>query len=157
MTIKLTAVGKTDDKHLQNLINLYHNRLKHYNRFEMDIIPDLKKTKNLSELEQKNKEGEFILKKVAPSDIVILLDENGASFSSEGFADFLQKKMNSGRKQLVFVIGGPYGFSEAMYKRANHKISLSKMTFSHQMVRLFFTEQLYRAFTILKNEPYHHR
>lgn len=157
MTIKLTAIGKTDDKQLQSLIELYRKRLQHYNRFEFEIIPDLKKTKNLSEAQQKEKEGELILKKTTSSDLIVLLDEKGASFSSVEFADFLQKKMNSGRKQLNFIIGGPYGFSDAVYKRADHKIALSKMTFSHQMVRLFFTEQLYRAFTILKNEPYHHQ
>ncbi|HET8808729.1 MAG TPA: 23S rRNA (pseudouridine(1915)-N(3))-methyltransferase RlmH [Flavobacteriaceae bacterium] len=157
MTIKLTAVGKTDNKELKNLIDLYRKRLTHYSRFEMELLPDLKKTKGLSESQQKTKEGELILAKINSSDHLVLLDENGASFSSEGFSGFIQKQMNSGKKQLVFAIGGPYGFSEEVYERANQKISLSKMTFSHQMVRLFFVEQLYRAFTILKNEPYHHK
>lgn len=157
MTIKLTVVGKTDRKELKSLIDLYHTRLKHYVRFQLELIPDLKKTKGLNEIQQKTKEGELILAKTNPSDHVVLLDENGTSFSSEGFSGFVQKQMNSGKKQLVFVIGGPYGFSDAVYKRANAKIALSKMTFSHQMVRLFFVEQLYRAFTILKNEPYHHK
>ena len=157
MTIKLLAVGKTDSKSLQELIAEYENRLKHYIKFEIEIIPDIKNAKNLSETQQKEKEGELILKKIQPTSILVLLDENGKQFSSIDFATYLQKKMNSGIKQLVFVIGGPYGFSEALYKKAQAKISLSKMTFSHQMVRLFIVEQIYRGFTILKNEPYHHR
>ena len=157
MTIKLLAVGKTDSKSLQELIAEYKNRLKHYIKFEIEIIPDIKNAKNLSEMQQKEKEGELILKKIQPTSILVLLDENGKQFSSIDFATYLQKKMNSGIKQLVFVIGGPYGFSEAVYKKAQAKISLSKMTFSHQIVRLFIVEQIYRGFTILKNEPYHHR
>ena len=157
MTIKLLAIGKTDNKELTSLIDTYKSRLNHYIKFEFEIIPDLKKAKNLSENEQKQKEGELILKKVSSSDALILLDEKGKQFSSLNFADYLQKQMNTGLKQLIFVIGGPYGFSDDVYKKANGKISLSKMTFSHQMVRLFFIEQLYRGFTILKNEPYHHR
>jgi 23S rRNA (pseudouridine1915-N3)-methyltransferase len=157
MTIKLIAIGKTDSVSLQDLVKVYENRLKHYVRFELDIIPDIKNVKNLSETEQKDKEGELILKKLNAADVLILLDENGKQFGSVEFADFLQKKMNSGIKQLVLVIGGPYGFSDVVYAKAQAKISLSKMTFSHQMVRLFIVEQLYRAFTILKNEPYHHR
>jgi 23S rRNA (pseudouridine1915-N3)-methyltransferase len=157
MTIKLLAIGKTDSAELQQLINLYEKRLGHYVHFSMEIIPDLKKTKNLSERQQKEKEGELVLKRLAPTDILVLLDENGKQFTSLDFSSYLQKKMNSGIKQLVFVIGGPYGFSEAVYKMASGKISLSKMTFSHQMVRLFMIEQVYRAFTILKNEPYHHQ
>ncbi len=157
MTIKLIAIGKTDSVSLQDLIKEYENRLKHYIKFELDIIPDIKNVKNLSETQQKEKEGELILKKLKATDVLILLDENGKHFGSVEFADFLQKKMNSGIKQLVLVIGGPYGFSDAIYTKAQAKISLSKMTFSHQMVRLFIIEQLYRAFTILKNEPYHHR
>ena len=137
MTIKLLAVGKTDSKSLQELIAEYENRLKHYIKFEIEIIPDIKNAKNLSEMQQKEKEGELILKKIQPTSILVLLDENGKQFSSVDFATYLQKKMNSGIKQLVFVIGGPYGFSEALYKKAQAKISLSKMTFSHQMVRLF--------------------
>lgn len=123
----------------------------------MEFIPDLKKAKNLEEGLQKQKEGELILSRIQPSDFVVILDENGDQFSSEGFSEYLQKRMNSGLKQLVFIIGGPYGFSEEVYQRSNSKLSISKMTFSHQMVRLFFIEQLYRGFTILKNEPYHHR
>jgi len=157
MTIKLIAIGKTDSVSLQDLIKEYENRLKHYVKFELVIIPDIKNVKNLSETQQKEKEGVLILKKLNTTDVLILLDENGKQFGSVEFSDYLQKKMNSGIKQLVFVIGGPYGFSDAIYTKAQAKISLSKMTFSHQMVRLFIVEQLYRAFTILKNEPYHHQ
>ncbi|MDC6406016.1 MULTISPECIES: 23S rRNA (pseudouridine(1915)-N(3))-methyltransferase RlmH [Maribacter] len=157
MTIKLLAIGKTDSKELQKLISMYEQRLGHYVKFELEIIPDLKKTKNLSAEQQKIKEGELIFKSLANTDILVLLDENGKQYSSLEFSGYLQKKMNSGLKQLVFLIGGPYGFSEEIYKKASGKISLSKMTFSHQMVRVFFVEQLYRAFTILRNEPYHHQ
>lgn len=157
MTIKLLAIGKTDSKLLQQMITEYENRLKHYIGFELHTIPDLKNTKNLSEAQQKEKEGELILKRLSPTDILVLLDENGQQFSSIDFSKYLQKKMNSGIKQLVFVIGGPYGFSDKVYQMAKGKISFSKMTFSHQIVRLFVVEQLYRAFTILRNEPYHHR
>lgn len=157
MNIKLITIGKTDNKNLQSLIEDYVKRLSHYIKFEFDIIPDIKNTKHLSESQQKEKEGELILSKTQNSDVLILLDENGKQMDSVTFANYLQKHMNSGIKTLVFVIGGPYGFSDALYKRANGKLSLSKMTFSHQMVRLFFIEQLYRGFTILKNEPYHHR
>ncbi|SHG22418.1 23S rRNA (pseudouridine1915-N3)-methyltransferase [Salegentibacter echinorum] len=157
MTIKLLCIGKTDNRELKQLIEVYYKRLQFYNKFEIEIIPDLKKTKNLDENKQKEKEGSLISAKLQNSDFVVLLDENGKEFSSEKFSAYLQKRLNSGLKQLIFIIGGPYGFSEAIYKRADAKIALSQMTFSHQMVRLFFTEQLYRAFTILKNEPYHHR
>lgn len=157
MTIKLVCIGKTDKKELEELIKIYSNRLQHYIKFELEVIPDLKKTKNLDENQQKIKEGELILAGVQNSDFLVLLDENGKQYTSENFSEYLQKRMNTGLKKLIFVIGGPYGFSEEVYQRADSKISLSKMTFSHQMVRLFFTEQLYRAFTILKNEPYHHR
>ncbi len=156
MKIKLLAIGKTNDKNLQNLIEIYQNRLKHYINFQLEIIPDLKNNKNLSAQEQKKKEGELLLKKLTPTDILVLLDEKGKEFRSIEFSKYLQKKMNSGSKQLVLAIGGSYGFSEAVYKKAHEKISLSKMTFSHQMIRLFAVEQIYRAFTILKNEPYHH-
>ena len=156
MTIKLLAIGKTDSSQLQELIEVYQNRLQHYINFEIELIPDLKKTKNLSEEQQKNMEGQLILKKLTPTDVLILFDEKGKQFTSIEFSQYLQKKMNSGIKQIVFLIGGPYGFSNDIYAKASGKISLSKMTFSHQMVRLFITEQLYRAFTILKNEPYHH-
>ncbi len=157
MTIKLLGIGKTDDPALQNLTEVYIKRLGFYNKFEFEIIPDIKNAKNLDENQQKQKEGELLLNKVAASDFVVLLDENGKQYSSEEFSEFIQKRLNSGLKQLVFIIGGPYGFSEDVYKRADAKLSLSKMTFSHQMIRLFFVEQLYRAFTILKNEPYHHK
>jgi len=157
MTIKLLAIGKTDSAPLLQLISEYENRLKHYIKFEIELLPDLKKTKNLTEVQQKEKEGEAILKKINPTDVLLLLDENGKTYSSIEFSHFLQKKMNAGIKQLVLVIGGPYGFSPAVYAKAQGKISLSKMTFSHQMIRLFVVEQIYRAFTILKNEPYHHQ
>jgi len=157
MTIKLLAVGKTESKELQNLIDDYQKRLGFYVKFEFDIIPDLKNAKNLTEDQQKQKEGELILNKLNPSEILILLDENGKQIDSISFSSYLQKHMNSGIKQLVFAIGGPYGFSSEVYEKSHGKLSLSKMTFSHQMVRLFVVEQLYRAFTILKNEPYHHR
>ncbi len=157
MTIRLLTIGKTDNSSLQQLITEYQNRLKHYVKFELEIIPDIKNSKNLSEAQQKEKEGDLILKKLSNTDVLVLLDENGKQFSSIDFSNYLQKKMNSGIKQLVFVIGGPYGFSDSIYQKAQGKISLSKMTFSHQMVRLFVIEQIYRGFTILKNEPYHHR
>lgn len=157
MNIKLLAIGKTDNKALQTLIDDYTKRLSFYIKFELEIIPDVKNVKNLSEIQQKEKEGELILSKLSATDQLILLDENGTAFSSIGFSDYLQKKMNAGIKTLVFVIGGPYGFSEEVYKKAKGKISLSEMTFSHQMVRLFVIEQIYRGFTILKNEPYHHQ
>ena len=157
MTIKLVCVGKTDKRELEDLINIYSERLQHYIKFEMEVIPDLKKTKNLDENQQKIKEGDLILSGTQNSDFLVLLDEDGKQYDSVAFSEYIQKRMNTGLKRLIFVIGGPYGFSDAIYTRANGKISLSKMTFSHQMVRLFATEQLYRAFTILKNEPYHHR
>ncbi|MEM7087180.1 MAG: 23S rRNA (pseudouridine(1915)-N(3))-methyltransferase RlmH [Bacteroidota bacterium] len=157
MKITLLAIGKTDDRNLQSLIEAYSKRLKHYVSFNFEIIPDIKNVKNLSEVQQKNKEGQELLKRLSPSDTPVLLDENGKSFSSVGFSQYLQKKMNSGLKNLVFIIGGPYGFSDEIYQRANGKVALSQMTFSHQMVRLFFVEQLYRGFTILRNEPYHHQ
>ena len=157
MNIKLLAIGKTDNKNLQSLIDEYAKRLSFYIKFDLEIIPDIKNVKNLSESQQKEKEGEMILSKITATDQLILLDENGKTFSSVAFSEELQKKMNSGIKTLVFVIGGPYGFSDEVYKKAAGKISLSLKTFSHQMVRLFFIEQLYRGFTILKNEPYHHQ
>lgn len=157
MNIKLLAIGKTDNKNLQTLIEEYTKRLSFYVKFDLELIPDIKNVKNLSEAQQKEKEGELILSKITATDNLILLDENGKTFSSVEFSEFLQKKMNAGIKTLVFVIGGPYGFSETVYQKANGKVSLSEMTFSHQMVRLFIIEQLYRGFTILKNEPYHHQ
>ena len=156
MKIKLLAIGKTDNKNLIQLIEEYQNRLKHYIKFELDIIPDIKNVKNLSEIEQREKEGERIIAKLQNTDQLVLLDDKGKHFTSIEFSQYLQKKMNAGIKQLVLVIGGPYGFSDAVYKKSIGKISLSKMTFSHQIIRLFVVEQLYRGFTILKNETYHH-
>ena len=157
MTIKLIVLGKTDSSRLSQLIDEYQNRLKHYIKFEIETIPDIRNNKNLSETQQKEKEGEAILSKLNTTDFLVLLDENGKQYTSVEFSGYLQKKMNSGLKQLVFVVGGPYGFSDAVYQKCQGKISLSKMTFSHQMVRLFMVEQLYRAFTIIRNEPYHHQ
>jgi 23S rRNA (pseudouridine1915-N3)-methyltransferase len=157
MNIKLIAIGKTDDANLQQLIDRYLKRLSHYVKFELELLPDIKNSKHLSEAEQKEKEGELLLAKLQATDFLWLLDENGRSFSSVGFSEELQKKMNAGTKTLVFFIGGPYGFSQAVYAKAQGKLALSQLTFSHQMVRLFFIEQVYRAFTILKNEPYHHQ
>ena len=156
MKIKLVTIGKTDDKNLSRLIEGYVKRLNHYIRFDIDIINDPKNVKHLSKSELKMREGALILNKISASDQMFLLDEKGKSYRSIEFAGFLQKKMNAGTKQMVLVIGGPYGFSEEVYQKASGRISLSKMTFSHQMVRLFVVEQLYRAMTILKNEPYHH-
>lgn len=156
MKITLIAVGKTEDKYLIEGIEKYLNRLKHYINFSFVIIPDVKNTKNLSEAQQKSKEAELISKQINPGDVVMLLDEKGKKHSSVSFAEYLNKQMIGSVQHLVFVIGGPYGFDESIYKRSNGSVSLSDMTFSHQMVRLFFVEQLYRAFTILKNEPYHH-
>jgi len=156
MKIQLAVVGKTNQDFVQKGLDEYCNRLKHYIPFELDIIPDIKNTKNLSPEQQKEKEGELILKNIQPGDYVILLDEQGKEFSSLQFADYIEKKKHVVNKKLVFVIGGAYGFSQKVYEAASEKISLSKMTFSHQMIRLIFVEQLYRAMTILKNEPYHH-
>ncbi len=157
MQVRLIAVGKTIKKYLLEGEQEYEKRLKHYIRFDEVIIPELKKVKNLSEAEIKEKEGELILSKLETSDYLVLLDENGKEYNSVGYSQFLQKQLNSGVKRVVFVVGGAYGFSELVYKRSNQKIALSKMTFSHQMVRMIFKEQLYRGFTILKNEPYHHQ
>lgn len=157
MNIRLIAIGKTDNKSLQTLIDDYIKRLSFYVKFDLEIIPDIKNAKNLSEAQQKEKEGELILSKISATDQLILLDETGKTFSSVAFSDYLQKKMNAGIKTLVFVIGGPYGFSDLVYQKAQGKVSLSEMTFSHQMVRLFVIEQIYRGFTILRNEPYHHQ
>lgn len=156
MKISLIVIGKTDASYFVDAINEYKNRLVHYIPFEMEIIPDIKNVKNLREEQQKEKEGELILRMLQPGDYLVLLDEHGKSFTSMEFATYLERKMHVVSKRLVFVIGGPYGFSEAVYKAASEKISLSKMTFSHQMIRLIFVEQIYRAMTILNNEPYHH-
>ena len=157
MKICLLVIGKTDEAYLQKGLEVFLKRIPHYISFEMKAIPDIKNAKNLSEDQQKEKEGELILQQLTTSDELFLLDEQGMEASSVEFARFLEKKMVSGIKRLVFVIGGPYGFSGSVYSRANGKMSLSKMTFSHQMVRLIFLEQLYRAMTILKGEPYHHQ
>jgi 23S rRNA (pseudouridine1915-N3)-methyltransferase len=157
MKIKLVSVGKTEDEYIREGVSVYESRLKHYLPFEFIVLPALKNARNMPVEEQKRKEGEVILKALSASDVVILLDEGGKEHTSVGFAGFLRQQMNSGIKTLIFVIGGPYGFSQEVYSRANGKLSISRMTFSHQMVRLFFTEQLYRAMTILNNEPYHHR
>ena len=156
MNIELIVVGKTDMKEVEALVAMYTKRLNHYVKFAITPLADVRNTKNLSAAEQKRMEGEAILRLVTDSDHLMLLDEHGLELRSIEFADLLQKRMSAGTKRLVFVIGGPYGFSDAVYQRANSKLSLSKMTFSHQIVRAIFTEQLYRAFTILKNEPYHH-
>ncbi len=157
MKIDLVLVGKSDQKYLQEGIDIYLKRLKHYCQFEMKVIPDLKSTKSLSEEQQKEKEGELIMNQIKDSDFVILLDERGESLSSVDFAQLIEKRQVAGTRKLSFVIGGPYGFSKEAYAKANAKLSLSAMTFSHQMVRLLFIEQLYRAFTIINGEPYHHK
>ena len=156
MNIELIVVGKTDMKEVEALVTMYTKRLNHYVKFAITTLADVRNTRKLSEAEQKRLEGEQILKLISDADHLMLLDEHGAELRSIEFADMLQRRMSAGTKRLVFVIGGPYGFSDAVYQRANSKLSLWKMTFSHQIVRAIFTEQLYRAFTILKNEPYHH-
>ncbi|MCG8410880.1 MAG: 23S rRNA (pseudouridine(1915)-N(3))-methyltransferase RlmH [Bacteroidales bacterium] len=156
MKVKLIVIGKTDSKYIKEGNTEYLKRLKHYINAEIIVIQDLKNTKNLSEQQQKKKEGELILNHVKDNDFVVLLDENGGQYSSVEFSKFIEKQMISGVKNLIFVIGGPYGFSDEVYQKANKKISLSRLTFSHQMVRLIFLEQLYRSMTILKGEPYHH-
>lgn len=157
MKITHLFIGKTEEAWLQEGIEKYEKRLRHYISSQILIIPALKQTKSLSEAQQKTKEGEELLAKLETSDILILLDEKGKEYSSEEFSVFLQKQMLSGAKHIVFAVGGPYGFSEQVYQRAQHKIALSRMTFSHQMVRLFWMEQVYRAFTLLKGESYHHK
>lgn len=155
MKITLLLVGKTDNKLYAEGIEDYVNRINHYLSFNIKVISDLKNTKNLTENQQKEKEGELILKNIENKSVVVLLDEHGKEFRSIEFANWLENKQQT-IKQLTFVIGGPYGFSKSVYERANEKISLSKMTFSHQMVRLLFAEQIYRACTIIRNEHYHH-
>ena len=156
MNVVLLTVGKTDVPWVKEGLDLYTSRLKHYVPFSVNEIPELKKVSALSKQQIKDKEGELVLKQVGAQDILILLDEHGRECRSLEFADFLEKQLSTGAKNLIFTVGGAYGFSDEVYKRANGKISLSKMTFSHQMVRTIFAEQLYRAFTILKGEPYHH-
>jgi 23S rRNA (pseudouridine1915-N3)-methyltransferase len=156
MNIELIVVGKTDMKEVAALVDMYTKRINFYNKFNITYLPDIRNSKNLSESQQKTAEGEAILRLIDDSDRVVLLDEKGSEFRSVEYAGWLQKRMNSGIRRLVFVIGGPYGFSPEVYSRSNEKISLSKMTFSHQIIRAIFTEQLYRAFSILHNSPYHH-
>jgi 23S rRNA (pseudouridine1915-N3)-methyltransferase len=156
MKITLLSIGKTEDAYIREGIDKYLKRLKHYTKLELTDLPELKNTKALTQEQQKAKEAEMILKKVSPTDHVILLDEKGTEFTSAQFAAYLDKKNISSTASLIFVIGGPYGFDASVYARANDRLSLSRLTFSHQMVRLFFVEQLYRAHTIIKGEPYHH-
>lgn len=156
MKTVLLVVGKTVEKHYITAINDYVERTRHYIAFDLEVIPELKNTKNLSTEQQKEKEGELILKALQPGDVVVLLDEGGKEFRSVEFAAWMERKLNTVNKRLVFVIGGPYGFSQRVYAAAGEKLSLSKMTFSHQMIRLIFVEQLYRAMNILNGGPYHH-
>lgn len=155
MKIELWAIGKTNEKYLEEGIAIYLKRLKHYVNFEFSIIPDIKQAGNFNSTQLKAKEGEAMLARLKNEDFLILLDEKGESYTSEAFANFLEQKLQLSHKRMVFLIGGAFGFSEGLYARANGKLALSKMTFSHQMVRLVFVEQLYRAMTILRNEPYH--
>ena len=152
----LLVIGKTDASYIRAGIEEYEKRLKRYLPFEMKVLPDVKNAKNLTESLQKEKEAEMILEQLQPTDWVVVLDEKGKHHTSMEFSSYLAQKMLGGIKRLVFVVGGPYGFADSVYQRANEKIALSKMTFSHQMVRLIFVEQIYRAMTILKGEPYHH-
>ena len=156
MNIELIAVGKTDSQAVESLVEIYAQRINHYCRFSMTMLPDVRNTRNISAAQQRTAEGEAILRQLTAGDFVALFDERGTEFRSMEFAAWMQKRMNSGIRRLVLVIGGPYGFSEAVYARADARVSLSKMTFSHQIVRAIIAEQLYRAFTILNNEPYHH-
>ncbi len=156
MKILLLAIGKTDEKYLETGIKKYVDRMVHYVPFEIKLLPDLKNRKNLGFEQQKQAEGELLLAELQPGDGLVLLDENGKQHTSREFSALLKRKISNGPKRLVFVVGGPYGFSQAVYQRAQESISLSAMTFSHQMVRLIFVEQLYRAFSILRGEPYHH-
>lgn len=156
MKIIFLVIGKTDESYLETGIAKYIKRLEHYISFEMKVIPDIKNRKSLTEEQQKKAEGELILSQINSGDDLILLDENGKTFSSVNFSQWIEKQINSGSKRIFFIVGGPYGFSKDVYTKAKFKISLSEMTFSHQMIRLIFVEQLYRAFTIIKGEPYHH-
>jgi len=156
MNIELIVVGKTDSREVEALVEMYAKRVNHYCKFSITTIADVRNTRNMAASRQKQLEGEAIMKLIGEGDYLVLMDERGQQYTSMEYAQWLQKRMLSGVKRLLLVIGGPYGFSEEVYARANHKVSLSKMTFSHQIVRAIFTEQLYRAFTILHNEPYHH-
>lgn len=152
----LIVVGKTTDKRFETIIQEYIERIRHYIPFTIEVIPELKNTKGLSQDEQKKREGEQILKSLQAGDYIVLLDEHGSERTSMDFASWMQKKMAAGPKRLVFIVGGPYGFSDAIHQKGNEEISLSRMTLSHQMIRMFFVEQIYRAMTILNGEPYHH-
>lgn len=152
----LIVVGKTTDKRFEAITQEYIERIRHYIPFTIEVIPELKNTKGLSQDEQKKRESELIQKNLQPGDYVVLLDEHGSERSSMDFASWMQKKMAAGPKRLVFIVGGPYGFSDAIHQKGNEEISLSRMTLSHQMIRMFFVEQIYRAMTILNGEPYHH-
>lgn len=156
MKICLLVIGKTDAVYIRDGIAEYEKRLTRYVPYEMKVLLDVKNAKNMSEAQQKEKEGEILLEQFQATDLIVLLDEKGKLYTSVEFSEFLAQKMLAGIKRLVFVVGGPYGFSDAVYKRSHDKISLSKMTFSHQMVRMIFAEQLYRGMTIMKGEPYHH-
>lgn len=156
MVIELIVIGKTDSKEVASLVEMYARRVNFYCKFAVTTLPDIRNTKNLSVKQQRTAEGEAVLRRLSDGDYVVLLDERGDEMRSVEFAYWLQKRMNSGVKRLVLVIGGPYGFSEEVYKRSDARLSLSCMTFSHQIVRAIFAEQIYRAFTILNNEPYHH-
>lgn len=156
MRIQVMFVGKTTGKLFQEAISDYQQRLTHYVPFAIEEVPDLKNTKNLTEEQQKEKEADMVLDRLQSGDVLVLLDERGKEFTSREFSTFLENKMQTVSKRLVLLIGGPYGFSQRIYDAAQGKISLSKMTFSHQMVRLFLVEQIYRAFTIMRGEPYHH-
>lgn len=157
MKITLLTVGKTEDAYIKDGIEKFVKRLKHYTKLEIIDLPELKNTKALTQEQQKTREAELILKKLSVTDHVVLLDEKGLEFSSVQFADYLDKKAIGSVQSMVFIIGGPYGFDATVYQRANAQLALSRMTFSHQMVRLFFVEQLYRAYSIIKGEPYHHQ
>jgi 23S rRNA (pseudouridine1915-N3)-methyltransferase len=152
----LIVVGKTTDKRFEAITQEYIERIRHYIPFTIEVIPELKNTKGLSQDEQKKREGELIQKNLQPGDYIVLLDEHGSERSSMDFASWIQKKLAAGPKRLVFIVGGPYGFSDAIHQKGNEEISLSRMTLSHQMIRMFFVEQIYRAMTILNGEPYHH-
>ena len=156
MDITLITVGKTTTGYIQTGIEEYCKRLKRYIPFSIKCLPDIKNARKLTESQQKVEEGKLIISELSPSDYVVLLDERGEMLTSRGFSEFIQKGMLGGKKRMAFIVGGPYGFSEDVYSRADTKLSFSRMTFSHEMIRLFFTEQIYRAMTILKGEPYHH-
>lgn len=157
MRVEFWAIGKTSFPYLKEGVDIYEKRLKHYLSYSSSILPDVKNAKNLSPDQLKVKEGQIVLKNIADGDFLVILDEKGKSYTSEQFSVFLEKKMQMSYKRIIFLVGGAFGFSSEVYQRADTKLSLSAMTFSHQMIRLFFTEQLYRACTIMKGEPYHNR